>query len=130
MNSKVIDMVEDFDLCKMIVTNTKFPSKSGLTKMPSKNHQFALSDILLELEFVKHDLNTQLGDLKNQEKETIKYKKQFNDLESEMQVTIDSYKAIVEQVQQTPEKQVNDLKKEIENMQRQIANLNGQRNKL
>ena len=39
---------------------------------------------MLELEFVKHDLNQQLLYLKAEQKETQKFKKQFNDLEDEM----------------------------------------------
>ena len=51
---------------------------------------------MLELEFVKHDLNTQINHLKQEQKETVKYKKQYNDLEDEMQATINSYKSIIE----------------------------------
>jgi len=52
---------------------------------------------MLELEFVKHDLNTQINHLKQEQKETHKYKKQFNELEDEMTATITSYKSIIEQ---------------------------------
>lgn len=54
------------------------------------------SDVLLELEFVKHDLNNLLVKLKSAENETHKYKKQFVDVEEQMQTTIASYKDLIE----------------------------------
>ena len=94
LNSKIINLVEDQNLCALIVGNSKYQSNFN-----SKNQtqQYTLSDVMLELEFVKHDLNQQLLYLKAEQKETQKFKKQFNDLEDEMQCTIQSYKNIIDE---------------------------------
>jgi len=44
--------------------------------------------------------------LKTEQKETHKYKKQFNELEDEMQATINSYKSIIEQFQSSDSNQM------------------------
>ena len=86
--------------------------------------------MLLELEFTKHDLNTQTTKIKYQEDETGRYKKQFNELEEEMQCTIESYKNIISQLHDGDSSNLGKFKQEIENMQKEIQSLESQRNKL
>jgi hypothetical protein len=59
INSKVINHVEDQDQCEVITSNSIYPSKWFGTKSQKEkeDHEYQLSDVLLELEFVKHDLN-------------------------------------------------------------------------
>lgn len=70
----------------MLLSNSQVSTNSGLLKSLSKikNQTYVQSDVLLELEFVKHDLNNLLGKLKAAEKETQKYKQQYVDVEEEM----------------------------------------------
>ena len=98
MNSKIINTVEDQDQCELIAKNSQYPEHNSLGFREKQNRNtrkdrheanldtlqnrvFKSSDILLELEFVKHDLNQQIFQVKSQQRETTKYKRQFNDLE-------------------------------------------------
>jgi len=127
INSKIINLAEDHDLCKLISGNSKFPSKSGVIStsqlpaavagnLPIKKQQYVLSDVMLELEFVKHDLDNQLQNLKLAEAETKRFKQQFNDVEDEMQTTIASYKNIIENLQSGDSSSQGNLKVEIDKM--------------
>lgn len=97
INSKVMNHIEDQDQCEVITRNSQYPSNWFGTKSKAEKdeHQYQLSDVLLELEFVKHDLNLQISSVKTQEKETARYKKQFHELEEEMATTIASYQNII-----------------------------------
>ena len=65
-------MVEDQDQCDVIIKNSKYPSSymNFLSNTGEKgefnfqNNKYQLSDVLLELEFVKHDLNEQIKNSK------------------------------------------------------------------
>jgi preprotein translocase subunit YajC len=118
INSRIINLIEDQELCNMLMTNTKVPTSSGLFQkiQKIKNQTYIQSDVLLELEFVKHDLNNQLLKLKVAEQETQKYKQQYHDVEEEMQTTIESYKNIIQNIQSGEDSSSNNLKFELENM--------------
>lgn len=96
--------MEDQDQCEVITRNSKYPSaylgflqdKREKHETNFQSNQYQLSDVLLELEFVKHDLNEQINLFKFQESETLRFKKQFRDLEEEMQTTIASYQTVIE----------------------------------
>lgn len=70
-----------------------------------------------------------IGDLRQANKETTKYKRQFNDLEEEMQCTIGSYKALIEQLQSGDQSQGNSLRVEIDKLQREVETIQARSNK-
>ena len=77
INSKIVNAVEDHEFSASIVKHSKFPSRSGLLSgfnNPPTSTPYVMSDVLLELEFVKHDLNSTLTLLQDQEQETLRYK--------------------------------------------------------
>lgn len=57
INSKIIDMVEDQQKCRAIKQQSKYPSAFGLSASQISDDNYRLSDVLLEMEFLKHDLN-------------------------------------------------------------------------
>jgi hypothetical protein len=56
---------------------------------------FQVSDVLMELEFIKRELYNQINLAKNLEKEKHSLLNQITNLEEEMACTIESYKAIL-----------------------------------
>lgn len=148
INSKIINTVEDQDQCEVIAQNSQYPSlhsagfkdKQNSASQKKERHEanldssqnrvYQTSDVLLEMEFVKHDLNQQIMQVRLQQRETQKFKRQFNDLEEEMACTIQSYKNIIEQFQTGDTNQHQSLKNELSEMQNQIQQLESQRNKL
>lgn len=57
--------------------------------LDNKDHwKYPQVDVLLEMDFIKHDLNQQIKQVKNQQKEVNQYKLKFQNLEEKMAVTI------------------------------------------
>ena len=104
----------------MITRNSSYASNWFGTKSKAEKdeHQYQLSDVLLELEFVKHDLNLQIKSVKTQERETARYKRQFQELEEEIATTIASYQNIIAQVQNGDTQNLEKFKEEIDSMQK------------
>ena len=58
INSKVINRVEDQEECLRIWKTSKYPSPFGQNaSVQMSDSTYQLSDVLLEMEFLKHDLN-------------------------------------------------------------------------
>lgn len=72
--------------------------------------------MLLELEFVKRELYSQINYGKSLENDKVKLKQHLRKMEDEMQVTIETYKEVIEQYQASDETDVVKLRQEIQSM--------------
>ncbi|CDW77286.1 UNKNOWN [Stylonychia lemnae] len=82
-----------------------------------------ISAVLLELEFVKRELYNQINFAKDLDKEKQLLKSDMRKMEEEMQITIESYKNILESFEQNDQTDTVKIKKEMVAMQRQIEDL-------
>lgn len=89
-----------------------------------------ISSVLLELEFVKRELYNQISIVKELEQEKFKLKDDMRKMEDEMQLTIESYKGILENFEQDDQSDIVKVRKEMMNMAKQIEVLEKERQKI
>ena len=114
MNSQIENTEEDQTLCDQVYKASKQPhlnteafrkkAKIKASKYDSgldnKDHwKYPTVDVLLEMDFVKHDLNQQIRQVKEEEGEVNKFKLQYYELEDKMAKTIQDHKDTIEKYQ-------------------------------
>lgn len=90
---------------------------------------FTVSDVLMELEFVKRELYNSINLAKALDKEKKSLCSQITNLEEEMSCTIDSYKAILAANSNETEQSIGSTKNEFSAMQRQLDSYEHERQK-
>jgi chromosome segregation ATPase len=68
-----------------------------------KKEKDTITELLMELDFIKRELYEQIGINKEVEVERNNAKKQFLDLESEMEQTLEGYRIVLEDTEHSPE---------------------------
>jgi hypothetical protein len=92
-------------------------------KEESKDNAVSISEVFLELEFVKRELYSSINYSKTLEQDKQKLQKNLIKMEDEMQVTIETYRNVIETYEKEGETDVRQLKREIEAMQKQHQEL-------
>jgi ABC-type phosphate transport system auxiliary subunit len=69
----------------------------------SKKEKDAITELLMEVDFVKRELYEQINVNKELEIERNKARKQFLDLENEMEQTLEGYRVVLEEQEHSPE---------------------------
>lgn len=88
------------------IINTLNREEEGLDDSPlkkSKKEKDAITELLMELDFVKRELYEQINVNKELEVERNLARKQFLDLESEMEQTLEGYRIVLEDQETSPE---------------------------
>lgn len=86
----------------------------------------AITDLLMELDFIKRELYEQIGINKDLEVECNKARKQFIDLENEMELTLEGYRTVLEESEHSPED--NQVRNEMRNQLKLNDNLQKEKN--
>lgn len=88
------------------VINTLNKEEEDLEGSPLKKSQKdkdAITELLMEVEFIKRELYEQIGINQELEEERNKARKQFIDLENEMEQTLEGYRIVLEDQEHSPE---------------------------
>lgn len=88
------------------IINTLNQDEEGLDDSPlkkSKKEKDAITELLMELDFVKRELYEQINVNRELETERNKARRQFLDLEQEMEQTLEGYRIVLEDQEHSPE---------------------------
>lgn len=88
------------------IINTLNQDEEGLDGSPlkkSKKEKDAITELLMELDFVKRELYEQINVNRELEVERNKARRQFLDLEQEMEQTLEGYRIVLEDQEHSPE---------------------------
>ena len=122
VNSKIIqDVVEN---------NGNPYAKNKDSEASSGTKLFQVSDVLMELEFVKRELYNQINLSEKLVIEKERFQKQVVDIEEEMQMTIESYKSVLTASETDIETDHGKAKVELIQMTKQLDQLDMERQKL
>ena len=116
-NSKIINTLnqDDDDL-------------DGSPLKKSQKEKDALTELLIELDFVKRELYEQIGINKELEVERNNARKQFLDLENEMEQTLEGYRIVLQEQEHSPED--TQLRTEMRNQLKLNENMQKEKNQL
>lgn len=121
INSKIISKINKEDDLTVLS-----PSK----RAPKTETDTTISEVLLELEFVKRELYNQILFTRELETDKKKITDEYGKLEEEMALTIESYQQILEGLQTDEGTDIVKIKKEMITMQKQIEELESERSQL
>lgn len=113
------------------IINTLNKDEEGLEDSPlkkSKKDKDAITELLMELDFIKRELYEQINVNKELEEERNMARKQFLDLENEMEQTLDGYRTVLEDQEHSPED--TQLRTEFRNQMKLNETLQKEKNKL
>lgn len=116
-NSKIINTLnqDDDDL-------------DGSPLKKSQKEKDALTELLIEVDFVKRELYEQIGINKELEVERNNARKQFLDLENEMEQTLEGYRIVLQEQEHSPED--TQLRTEMRNQLKLNENMQKEKNQL